>query len=172
MKGYRILNAVPEDAELLCDIFIRHITDHNEYISHGEIQMGVGVGEIYDGVLRAVPSPDARKKWLKYINGNIMDPDSAVVYKAVLDSGDIAGFCVAEIMEDGADPFGMICDVLVSETFRRGGLGSDLLNNALAWLRSKGIKDIYLESGLDNESAHEYFRNRGFVKVSEIYKLA
>ena len=34
-----------------------------------------------------------------------------------------------------------------------------------------GIKDVYLESGLENHKAHEYFKSRGFVKVSEIYKL-
>lgn len=172
MKEYKIFKAVCEDEGLLCDIFINHISEHNEYISHGEIQMGVGVGEIADGVLKAVPSADARENWLKYIHGNITDPDGAVVYKAVLEDGEIAGFCVAEIMEDGAAPFGMVCDVLVRESFRKGGLGSDLLNHALSWLRSRGIEDIYLESGLQNEAAHEYFMKRGFVKVSEIYKLA
>ena len=172
MAEYEIKYASVEDEALLCDIFIEHITRHNEYISHGEIQMGVGVGQIADGTLRAVPSPDARKNWMKYIHGNIMDEEGAVVYKAVLPSGNIAGFCVAEIAEDGADPFGMVCDVLVKEECRQAGMGTELLNHAVNWLKSKGISDIYLESGLQNHAAHEYFKRRGFVKVSEIYKLA
>lgn len=42
---------------------------------------------------------------------------------------------------------------------------------AIDWLHSKGIRDIFLESGKDNHAAHCYFEKRGFVHVSEIYKL-
>ena len=87
------------------------------------------------------------------------------------EEGNLLGFCVTEIMEDGAEPFGMICDLLVRENCRCGGVGTALMENALAWLRSKGVKDVYLESGMHNHAAHEYFIRRGFRKVSEIYKL-
>ena len=167
---YEILKAGVEDEGTLCDIFFEHIENHHEYISHGEIQMGVGTGHIEDGRLVAEPAPQGRRFWMKYIHGNIMDEEGAAVYKAVMHDQTI-GFCVAEIMEDGADPFGMVCDVLVRENSRAKGVGTALLDTAIAWLRDKGIKDIYLESGLDNHSAHEYFMRRGFVKVSEIYKL-
>ena len=108
---------------------------------------------------------------MKYINGNISDEEGAAVYKAMDAEGNLLGFCVTEIMEDGADPFGMICDLLVKEDCRCGGVGTALMENALAWLRSKGVTEVYLESGMHNHSAHEYFIRRGFRKVSEIYKL-
>ena len=171
MKSFEIQSANTGDENILCDIFLSHISTHKEYISHGEIQMGVGEGEFLDGVFMTRPAPDARENWLKYIHGNITENDRAAVYKEVVGE-DIAGFCVAEIMEDGAEPFGMVCDVLVRESFRTGGIGTALLDAAISWLRSKGIKDIYLESGQNNHSAHEYFIRRGFRKVSEIYKLA
>jgi ribosomal protein S18 acetylase RimI-like enzyme len=101
-----------------------------------------------------------------------MTADDAAVFKAVSADGVIIGFCVAEIQEDGADPFGMVCDVLVDEARRCGGVGTALLEAALGWFKEKGIVDVYLESGLNNHAAHEYFMRRGFVKVSEIYKLA
>ena len=85
--------------------------------------------------------------------------------------GNLLGFCVTEIMEDGADPFGMICDLLVKEGSRCGGVGTALMENAIAWLHSMGVTEVYLESGLHNHAAHEYFMRRGFRKVSEIYKL-
>ncbi|MCI6493388.1 MAG: GNAT family N-acetyltransferase [Bacteroidales bacterium] len=171
MKSFEIQSANTGDENILCDIFLSHINTHKEYISHGEIQMGVGEGEFLDGVFMTRPAPDARENWLKYIHGNITENDRAAVYKAVVGE-DIAGFCVAEIMEDGAEPFGMVCDVLVRESFRTCGIGTALLDAAISWLRSKGIKDIYLESGQNNHRAHEYFMRRGFRKVSEIYKLA
>ena len=46
-----------------------------------------------------------------------------------------------------------------------------LMENAIAWLHSMGVTEVYLESGLHNHAAHEYFMRRGFRKVSEIYKL-
>lgn len=170
MAEFTVVRAVAEDAHALCDIFLDHISAHTEYISHGEIQMGVGEGHFEDGVLVAKPSSHAREAWMKYIDADLV-ADDAAVFKAVTSSGDIVGFTVAEIHEDGADPFGMVCDVLVDEDCRCGGVGSALLSSALGWFKEMGIKDVYLESGLNNHAAHEYFKRRGFVKVSEIYKL-
>ena len=171
MDDFKIMRAVVGDEQTLCEIFIRHITANTEYISHGEIQMGVGEGRFEDGVLVAKPSPHAMEYWMKYIHAD-MTADDAAVFKAVSAEGVIIGFCVAEIQVDGADPFGMVCDVLVDEACRCGGVGTALLEAALGWFREKGVVDVYLESGLNNHAAHEYFRRRGFVKVSEIYKLA
>ena len=170
MAEFKIIRATVEDEQTLCEMFLKHITAHPEYISHGEIQMGVGEGEFEDGVLMARPSARAKECWMRYIHGD-MTADDAAVFKAVSTTGDIIGFTVAEIQEDGAEPFGMVCDVLVDESLRCGGVGTALLQTALGWFKEMGIKDIYLESGLNNHAAHEYFMRRGFVKVSEIYKL-
>ena len=94
------------------------------------------------------------------------------IIKAVSDEGEIVGFTVADIEEDGDAPFGMVCDVLVKEGCRSQGTGAALLQTAIDWLRSRGVKDIYLESGKDNHAAHRFFEKRGFAHVSEIYKLA
>ena len=50
-------------------------------------------------------------------------------------------------------------------------LNKDAYSAAIDWLRSRGVKDIYLESGKDNHAAHRFFEKRGFAHVSEIYKL-
>lgn len=164
----------------MSEMFLSHIERHREYISHGELQMGVGTGEIVDGVLQAAPSPDAEKMWLKYISGHIEGEDWAVVNVAETvpeeagedGCGTVIGFSVADIEEDGGQPFGMVCDVLVREDCRGTGAGTALLNASIDWLRSKGIRDIYLESGRNNHAAHEYFGRHGFHKISEIFKLA
>lgn len=163
--------ALREDAEALADIFFSHLNSSPSYISHGEMQMGVGLGKFVDGVLCTEVAPDGREKWMKYILMHIEDESFAEVWKAVDDHGEIVGFCVADIEEDGDEPFGMVCDVLVSPTFRGGGAGGALLKRAISWLRSRGIKDIYLESGKDNHAAHRFFEKRGFHHVSEIFKL-
>lgn len=170
MADFKVVRATVEDEQTLCDMFLKHITAHPEYISHGEIQMGVGEGHFDDGEFVTMPSPYAQKYWMKYIHAD-MTADDAAVFKAVSAEGDVIGFTVAEIQEDGSDPFGMVCDVLVDESLRCGGVGTALLETAIGWFRERGIVDVYLESGLNNHAAHEYFMRRGFVKVSEIYKL-
>ena len=172
MEGFEIIRATVEDEQTLCEMFLKHITAHPEYISHGEIQMGVGEGRIEEGILVAAPARLARAKWMKYIDAHIADKDTSNVWKALGQDGGLAGFCVADIQEDGDEPFGMVCDVLVKEEYRGAGVGGALLQTAIDWLRSKGVKDIYLESGKNNHAAHRFFENRGFCHVSEIYKLA
>lgn len=166
----KIIEASHSDKDTLCNMFLDHITAHPEYISHGEIQMGVGIGKLVNEVFVTEVSPMARHYWMKYIDMNINGDDS-VVYKAVDDSDMVVGFCIATYTEDGASPFGMISDIMVKEGQRGGGIGSELLKTAIGWLNKNGIHDIYLESGLNNHSAHEYFKHKGFRKVSEIYKL-
>ena len=172
MNNIDIVPALLSDAPALADIFFGHITEHPEYISHGEIQMGVGESFIQDGCLVTKPSKDAREKWKKYIEIHIEDYSFAEVWKAVDTKGNILGFCVADLEEDGDVPYGMVCDVLVKSDCRGGGVGNALLQTAIQWLRSRGAKDIYLESGKNNHSAHRFFEKRGFYHISEIYKLA
>ena len=167
----QILPAEFKDRETLADIFLGHISAHHEYISHGEMQMGVGEGFVLEDGLHTRPAPDARQKWLKYIQEHLDNKETASVWKAVAEDGTIIGFSVADIEEDGDAPFGMVCDVLVREHYRSHGAGAALLQAAIDWLRSRGIKDIYLESGKNNHAAHRFFEKRGFAHVSEIYYL-
>lgn len=166
----KITMAQPADAPVLADLFIGHIDAHPEYISHGEMQMGVGEGEIRAGVLTARTAVDGREKWMKYIRKHIGETDVAAVWKAV-EEDEIVGFAVADVEEDGDEPFGMVCDVLVKEGFRGQGAGAALLQTAVDWLRGRGVKGIYLESGINNHAAHRFFEKRGFAHISEIYKL-
>ncbi len=159
------------DAQALADLFIGHITAHPEYISHGEIQMGVGVGTVQGDCFVTGPAPDAREKWMKYILAAMSNDAVSHVWKAVDAQGTLMGFCVADIVGNEDCSFGMVGDVLVNPQCRGIGLGNTLLQTAIAWLHSKGIQDIYLESGKDNHNAHRFFEKRGFTHVSGIYKL-
>ena len=167
----RIVSASAEDASALADLFIGHITAHPEYISHGEIQMGVGEGYVQDGLLITRPAPDAREKWMRSIVYQMSDDAVTHVWKAVDDKGTLMGFCAAYLEGEAHARFGMVGDILVNPQCRGGGVGNTLLQTAIDWLHSKGIRDIFLESGKDNHAAHYYFEKRGFVHVSNIYKL-
>ena len=77
----------------------------------------------------------------------------------------------ADLETDGDAPFRMVCDVLVKSGCRGGGVGNVLLKTAIEWLQRRGARDIYLESGKNNHAAHRFFEKRGFIHISEIYKL-
>lgn len=173
-NAFNIIEATLEDIPEMADLFFSHITAHKEYISHGELQMGIA--HLVPAEEKTAPSvaqiaPDAREKWMAYLQWHLEHPEFAFVGKVLMEDGKIGGFTVAEIQEDGDIPFGVICDILVREDLRGRGIGSFLLDKALEWLRQKDLSGIYLESGLHNHSAHEYFKRRGFRQVSEIYRL-
>ena len=166
-----IRKAVMADADRLQAAFLSHIDAHTEYISHGEIQMGVGIAiHTEDGKFAGRPSPNAAEMWHKYITEHLASDDAAV-FVAENTERQLLGFSVIDIEEDGAEPFGMLCDLLVLPQSRTQGIGTALMQTDFAWFKEKGIKDIYLESGRENHSAHAFFEHHGFEHVSNIYKL-
>ncbi|MBQ5593862.1 MAG: GNAT family N-acetyltransferase, partial [Bacteroidales bacterium] len=98
-------------------------------------------------------------------------PAAVLIYTSEEDDK-ILAFSVLELSEDGASAFGVICDMLVHPSKRGTGLGSQLLEKSKEWFRSLGIDEIYLESGLKNHSAHQFFEKKGFKPVSYVFKLS
>ena len=160
------------DITTMVEMFFKHLNTNKNYISHGELQMGIANDEL-------VINEGAIDLWKKYIEDHIEDTDSEVMVneEQLLSNSDskkttkIIGFYVLEINSDGAEPFGVICDMLVDEAYRGKGIGREIFEQALKWFELKNIKDIYLESGKNNHSAHEFFEKLGFKMVSHIFKL-
>lgn len=168
MNEIHIKPATVSDKEALADLFYAHLSENVEYISHGEMQMGIG-HLVFNGK-EYVPQLDAdtRHLWLTYIEEH-MTAEGMAVYKAEDSTGALLGFCVLETDSDGGAPFGVLCDILVNAEARGRGVGSHLFSAAEDWFKSRNLKDVYLESGKNNHNAHNFFMHRGFMKVSEVY---
>lgn len=168
MNEIHIKPATVSDKEALADMFYAHLSENVEYISHGEMQMGIG-HLVFNGK-EYVPQLDAdtRHLWLTYIEEH-MTAEGMAVYKAEDSTGALLGFCVMETDSDGGAPFGVLCDILVNAEARGRGVGSRLFSVAEDWFKSRNLKDVYLESGKNNHNAHNFFIRRGFMKVSEVY---
>ena len=168
MNEIHIKPATVSDKEALADLFYAHLSENVEYISHGEMQMGIGHlvfnGEEYVPQLDA----DTRHLWLTYIEEH-MTAERMAVYKAEDSTGALLGFCVMETDSDGGAPFGVLCDILVNAEARGRGVGCRLFSAAEDWFKSRNLKDVYLESGKNNHNANNFFIRRGFMKVSEVY---
>lgn len=168
MEGILIKPAKLLDKDALADLFYAHLSENAEYVSHGEMQMGVG-RLVFNGN-EYVPrlDTDSRRLWLAYLEEHITS-DGMAVYKAEDSAGNLLGFCVLETDSDGGAPFGVLCDILVNADARGQGVGGRLFSAAEDWFMQRGLKDVYLESGKNNHNAHGFFMRRGFVKVSEVY---
>lgn len=151
-----------KDRELLCDFFAAVLEGHKDYISHGELQMGVAADP---GVL----APDYRQKWREYLDRQTTEASNTVLLYE--ENGVLGGFVIFGIMEDGAAPYGVIFDMAVAPDMRGRGIGERLLERAAEDFRRRGIGSCYLESGVNNHAAHRFFRKHGFAQVSEVFRL-
>lgn len=61
-----------EDRTTLCDFFAIVLEEHKDYISHGELQMGIATEP---GIL----ATDYKQKWLQYLDRQTADPSNTVL---------------------------------------------------------------------------------------------
>lgn len=146
----------------LSEFFARVIENHKAYISHSELQMGVALDS-------DVLAPGYMENWLKYLDRQVSNPNNTLLL--CLEENDISAFVLFGIVQEGFTPYGMIFDLSVDPAHRGKRIGQELLQRATAALREKGIRDCYLESGVNNHSAHHFFEHHGFQQVSDIFRL-
>ena len=115
-------------------------------------------------------SSDYKEVWGEYIYKLIEDDKSSRVY-VYENNKTIEGFIIGALEEDNHKSFGVINDICVNESNRGDGIGSKLMDSIFEWFESQGIKSIYLESGINNHSAHMYFEKRGFKAISKVFKF-
>ena len=151
-----------EDKAALCRFFARLIEGHKDYISHGELQMGIAT-EV--GVL----ADDFREKWSRYLDSQVSREGNRLLVAER--EGELVGFVLFGVTDDGDAPFGVIFDLGVDPACRGQRLGQELMERALAYFRERGVGACYLESGINNHSAHEFFEHHGFRAVSSVFRL-
>lgn len=159
-QAVKYREADADDVRDINGLFQEHIRDNLEYISHGEMQMGIAL----DGDNL---SADAGDKWSGYISALIEQRQGVVLVAERRDV--IIGFVIMQITDDGDDPFGVLNDILVHELDRGEGIGKSLLERGIDWLRARGIGNCYLESGRRNHFAHEFFARQGFRHISSTF---
>ena len=77
----------------------------------------------------------------------------------------IAGFLIAD-REPGR--VGHIVTIDVGATFRRRGVGTELMDAGEGWAQRLGLELIYLETAEDNKSAQVFYEARGYTKYEKV----
>lgn len=142
----------------LADFISSEIAADPAYISHGEVQSGL--------------SPDGRH-WHEDLAARMREdladpgPDRSVLYARK--DGALAAAAIILWVDTGRTRFAIIEDMAVSKALRSTGLGGTLMGVIETAARERGMKWLFLESGLHNERAHAFFERAGFSVISKVF---
>ena len=87
-------------------------------------------------------------------------PKAHVLF-AAYDKDKMVGYVQVGI-DDRGRKHGQIISFHLLEKYRRGGIGSRLISDALKWLWSNGAKEIELGTQGGNEAAVAFYKRHGF----------
>lgn len=146
---------LPAIADFISDVIRRDA----RYISHGEIQTGLSPdGATWATNLHALMRED--------FTG--LGPERRVVVARDAD-GALAGAAVVLTVDDDRAHFVVIEDIAVAPDSRSLGLGRALVAFIEASARKEGAAWAFLESGLDNERAHDFFERQAYRPLSKVF---
>lgn len=77
------------------------------------------------------------------------------------DDGEIVGYGSVTVAADTAD----VGNIAVSEVYRRGGVGTAVLNELCSLAKSKGVAKLFLEVRVSNSDAMHLYLKNGFRGV-------
>ena len=118
------------------------------------------------------PPHETREHYARYLRQHLEGSGSAVF--VALDDGRLVAMIQAKIYQ--AIPVmkvaqtGYISNLYVLEPYRRKGIGTQLVERAVGWLRERGAGVVSLEIHVANRAAIDLYRKAGFedytVKLS------
>ncbi len=89
-----------------------------------------------------------------------------VAFFIAVEKDEIIGYCGVEIEKNMAHIIykktGHIFNLFVKEKYWNKGIGKQLLNTSLDWLKKKKIKDIKIMAYSFNKKAWQIYKNAGF----------
>lgn len=149
-----VTQAVPEDAEALCELFIRYIRELENY----EMEYSL----IESTLLTTIQS---RIK-------------SRMTLAAVAKDGETpVGFLFCSISRlsgysyEGSPLFGYISDTYVLPAYRGQHIAGKLTELAVQWLKENDVCYAELKVLESNHGAHRFWANQGFTPTTRVYGM-
>ncbi len=125
---------------------------------------------------RFAPAPGAAAQCRSELARRLSQPDTFFQVAALPGPGSgpvpLAGFCLARILR--RPPLfretqrGEIESLFVADSARRRGVGTLLVEGALAWMRERGIARVELAVDASNPSGRAFWERLGFETAMEI----
>jgi GNAT superfamily N-acetyltransferase len=150
--------ATGEELIAAADFLTEAIRRDDSYVSHGEVQTGLSP----DGVHWADDLATLMRE-------DLADPGPDRQVLVARESGRILGAAIVLWVETVRVRYMVIEDVAVAPETRGTGLGGRVLAFLEAAGAERGIGWAFLESGLRNHGAHDFFEHRGFAAISKVF---
>lgn len=128
------------------------------YISHGEVQQALSP----DAVAWA---PDLEARLIR----EFAKADAAHGLAQARRSGVLVGVASASWESTAPAPYAVLADLAVASDLRGRGVGAALVAFVEAEARRRGLGWVFLESGVKNERAHDFFEREGFGVLSKVF---
>ena len=77
------------------------------------------------------------------------------------------GYCVCTV----AGETGEVDSIFVEDTYRRSGIGEQLMYRAIAWLKAAGVKKLIVAVAAGNEAAIAFYESFGFMPRMTVLQL-
>jgi ribosomal protein S18 acetylase RimI-like enzyme len=114
------------------------------------------------------PGDNAEEGYAWFLGEQLEDDTNVVVLVAEI-KGDVIGYVYAALepisWKELRDACGFIHDIVVEVSGRRSGVGTALMEAALAWLKEQGAPRVVLGTAEQNESAQRLFARLGFRRT-------
>jgi ribosomal protein S18 acetylase RimI-like enzyme len=148
------------DHSALADFFVRNVDP--QYISHSEMQYGRAIDEqTWNPELRA----RLVEEFAASCNGGV-SPDQVDGVVVGRRTNEVVLVAVVYVHFETPVPFAVLEDIVVKRECRRHGIATAYLRWIEFHVRALHIQRLFLESGLDNDSAHQFFEHAGFKQCS------
>ncbi len=149
----------PALAGPLASFFVESVDP--SYISHGEIEGGRATAQ---GCWASDLEARIRRELELALAPKAHEPAKRI---ALARRGQaILALSVVSLHDPGRPRYAVIEDLVVTRDERGRGLGAAVLAFTESWLRATGVRRVLLESGVENQQAHEFFARHGFVTCS------
>ena len=119
----------------------------------------------FDRLRFLAPGGGAEAGYASFLGSRLQDPES-VIFVAAGEGGEVVGYVFAALeplsWKELRGPAGFIHDLLVVEDACRHGIGTDLMQAAIGWLREQGAPRVLLGTAAQNAPAQALFKRLGF----------
>ena len=83
--------------------------------------------------------------------------------------GELTGFAIIEFNKE--TKAAVLSDIMIKENCQGKGIGKEALHKIEEYLKNRNTGIVLLESGINNEKAHNFFEKNGYNKISvEFFK--
>lgn len=109
-------------------------------------------------------SSDGHTNFAKFIEEQISADNSCVMVSE--SEGNVVAYCLATIANNPPvfeeKQYGSLCDLAVTESSRRQGIGEEMFQIVREWFKQKNIHRIEIRVVLSNEVSTAFWKKMGF----------